>query len=165
MWRKTALVWFGTVIFLNMAVFTAPGAADEDAEQVQITNIPREVKSGAQAYKIFIMLSTGASAKAGYVAKGEALINGATSAVINLKKPDGRPWIGTGLFNIAIVISPKEVSTSKDIDVHGGEKIFSSKIQHIAWAPGLINLHDIAPAQVGEIFDGIIKPDTDIIKN
>ncbi|GHT71669.1 hypothetical protein FACS1894110_25100 [Spirochaetia bacterium] len=161
--RKITPLWFGTAVFLNMAVFTAPGVAD-DAGQVQITNIPREVKNGAQAYKIFIMLSTGTSAKAGYVAKGDALVNGEPLVTVDLKKPDGKPWVGTGMFNIAIVISPKEVSTSDDIEVHGGEKIFSSKIQHIAWAPGLINLHDLVPAQVGEIFDGVIKPDTDIIK-
>ncbi|GHT77138.1 hypothetical protein FACS1894130_00520 [Spirochaetia bacterium] len=159
------------MVFLNMVVFVAPGATDgnahgsvENTVQAQITNIPGEVKNGGQTYKIFIMLSTGTSAKAGYVAKGEALINGENSVIVDLTKPDGQSWSGTGRFNIAIVISPKEVSTSKDIDVHGGEKHFSSKIQHIAWTPGLVNLHDIVPAQVEELFDGVIKPDSDIRK-
>jgi hypothetical protein len=159
------------VVFVNLAVFVLRGAADdgingavENTEQVQISNIPAEFKNGVPAYKIFIQLSTGVTAKAGYVAKGEALLNGETSVIIDLKKPDGRPWSETGNFNFAIVISPREVRTSKDILVHGGEKRFSAKTPHIAWAPGLINLHDIVPAQVEEIFDGIIKPDTDIIK-
>jgi hypothetical protein len=171
--RKISLAGFGVAMaVLNLMVFAAPGAADdgidgamENAEQVQISNIPAEVTSGVPAYKIYIQLSTGVTAKAGYVAKGEALIKGKTSLIIDLKRPDGKPWSDTGNFNFAIVISPKEVRTSKDILVHGGEKHFASKIQHIAWAPGLINLHEIVPAQVEEIFEGVIKPDTDIGKN
>ncbi|GHV32625.1 hypothetical protein AGMMS4952_23330 [Spirochaetia bacterium] len=169
MWRKMPRAGLGAVmVFLNLAGFAAIGAADdgaaENAEQVQISNIPAEVTSGVTAYKIYIQLSTGVTAKAGYVAKGEALIKGETSVIIDLKKPDGQPWNDTGFFNFAIVISPETAGTSKDILVHGGEKYFSSKIQHIAWAPGLINLHDILPAQVDEIFDGIIMPDTGIGK-
>jgi hypothetical protein len=160
------------MIFLNLVVFVPFGEPDdgahgsmENAEQVRISNIPGEVKNGVPAYKIYLQLSTGVTAKAGYAAKGEALINGETSVTIDLKKPDGQPWIDTGIFNFAIVISPKEVRTSKDISVHGGERIFSSKTHGIAWAPGLINLYDIVPVQVEEIFEGIIKPDTDIIKH
>jgi hypothetical protein len=159
------------LVFLNLAVFTAFGepvdgvnGSGEKIEQVQINNIPGEVKTGIPAYKIYIQLSTGMTAKAGYVAKGEARINGKTSVIIDLKKPDGQPWSDTGNFNFAITISPKEVGTAKDILVHGGEKHFSSKTLQIAWAPGLINLHEIVPAQVEEIFEGIIKPDAAIIK-
>jgi hypothetical protein len=171
--KKTALTGFGaTIVLLTLVVFAAFGEPNDgtagavtNTEQIQITHIPDEVKPGVPAYKIYIQLSTGVNAKAGYVAKGEALINGETSVIIDLHKPDGEPWSDTGNFNFAIVISPKAVGTSKDILVHGGEKKFELKTQHIAWAPGLINLHDIVPAQVEEIFDGIIKPDTAIIKN
>jgi hypothetical protein len=171
--RKMFLAGLGVAMaFLTLAVFAAfgePGdganGSVETAEQaVLITNIPANARNGAPAYKIYIQLSTGASAKAGYVAKGEALIHGETSVTIDLKNPDGQPWIDTGRFNFAIVISPREVRSSQDVDVHGGKERFSPTIKHIAWAPGLINLHNIVPAQVEEIFEGIIKPDADILK-
>ncbi|GHT57182.1 hypothetical protein FACS1894109_08520 [Spirochaetia bacterium] len=169
--RKLLLVSLGAVlVFLNLAVFTVfgepiDGINDSEGknEQVQINNIPGDIKTGVPAYKIYIQLSTGMTAKAGYAAKGEALINGKTSVIIDLKKPDGQPWSDMGNFNFAITISPKEVSTAKDILVHGGEKHFSSQNPQIAWT-GLINLHEIVPAQVEEIFEGVIKPDTAIIK-
>jgi hypothetical protein len=166
MYRKTALNRCGAALALaGMLVFAAceqpDGAEEKLAGQIRITGIPATVK-GKTSYKVFVQLSTGMTISSGYVAKGDALINGKDSVSVVLKDNSGKPWLGSGKINMAMVISPAKVDTWKDIDVYAGPTSFSSENQSFAWAAkGSLHLGaELSPgkffmeAQVKQLFDG-----------
>jgi hypothetical protein len=152
-------------VIAGLAVFTAcklpSDSSGDPAGQISITGIPATVK-GKTPYKVFVQLSKGISATSGYVAKGDALINGKNSVAVVLRDGEGKPWIGSGNINMAIVLSPAKVETWKDIDVYAGQTTFSSEVQGFAWAAkGMLHLGvESSPgkffmeAQVKQIFNG-----------
>jgi hypothetical protein len=149
------------LVFASLLVFTScehpGGSAGLPASEFEITGIPQKTARGKDSYKIFVQFSKGTSADAGYVAKGEALIEGKDSVVMELKDPEGKTWSGDGTFNIAIVLSPNTVATWEDIDVYGHMDVaFSSENRSLAWTEGLIYLNNIpfTSRLVKEIFDG-----------
>jgi hypothetical protein len=164
--RKIVRSVFGAALVLAalwaFAACKQPDSAEENlAGQIRITGIPATVK-GKASYKVFVQLSKGISISAGYVAKGDALINGKDSVAMVLYDSKGAPWLGSGRINMAIVISPAKVDTWKDIDVYGGPTTFASENQSFAWgAKGLLHLGvESSPgkffmeAQVKQLFDG-----------
>jgi hypothetical protein len=148
-----ALVLSGLLAFTTCEHYG--DSASNPAGQVVISGITK-TKKGKDPYKIFVQFSEGISAESGYVAKGDALINGKASVTIELKDPSGRPWIGAGTYNIAIVLSPRAVTVWEDIDVYGGmDKTFSSSNRSFVWAgKGFLYLNGLMSSRVKEIFDG-----------
>jgi hypothetical protein len=151
----------GAALFLAiLAVFASceqpAGKTGGNTECIRITGIPDEVgERGRKTYKIFALLSEGMDASAGYVAKGETLYNGRNSALIDLFDPDGQPWTGKGSFNLAIVLSPASVESTKDIDVYANRKGFSSQVQSFMLGTGsFMDLNTFMPTRVQQIYDG-----------
>jgi hypothetical protein len=145
------------MVLLSLAVLGGCSQPDdgtkENTEQIQVTNIPPKV-GNKDSYKVFVQVSAGATAEAGWVAKGDAVINGKNAVTMDLKDAKGKPWAEQGSFNIAVVISPKAVTTWEDIDVYGGSNLnFSSKIYTFTWGSGF-HLNDIMPTQVEQLFNG-----------
>jgi hypothetical protein len=166
MYRKIWHSGFGAAfVLVGLMVFTAcklpSNSPGDPTGQIRITGIPATAK-GKASYKVFVQLSTGVSATFGYVAKGDALINEKDSVVMALYDGDGKPWSGSGIINMAIVLSPAKVDTWKDIDVYAGQTTFSSEVQSFAWAAkDMLHLGvELSPGkflmeeQVKQIFDG-----------
>ncbi|GHV90026.1 hypothetical protein AGMMS50268_05290 [Spirochaetia bacterium] len=161
--KRMSLIGLGVVMaFLSLAVFTACKEDDSitiPTSQIQITGIPATVLS-RPSYKIYVQLSAGMDASAGYVAKGEARINGATSVTMDLKNSAGQLCSVTGPINMAVVISPETVhawnSSSPQIEVYANQKILSANPQSFVWgsAGGFVHLNEIMLEQVHQIFDG-----------
>jgi hypothetical protein len=165
MHRKTQHSGLGTaLVFAGLLVFTAckqPGGnVGDPTSQVEITGIPPQTSKGADSFKIFVQFSKGTSADAGYVAKGDALIEGADSVIMELKNPDGESWSGSGTFNVAIVLSPATVTNWEDIDVRAGQNVvLSSETKRFVWTDEqLINLSgsslSVMTDRVKQIFNG-----------
>jgi hypothetical protein len=145
------------VVLLSLVVLGGCPQTDdgtkENTEQIEVTNIPAKVGS-KDSYKIFVQVSTGTSAAAGWTAKGEAVINGKDSVIMDLKGVDNKAWADQGSFNIAVVLSPSQVDKWEDIDVYGGSSInFSSKIYTFKWGSG-VYLNKLMPSQVEQLFNG-----------
>ncbi|WP_010260403.1 hypothetical protein [Treponema primitia] len=119
--------------------------------QVEITNIPQTVGDN-DSFKVFIQLSTGTTAAAGYVAKGAIEIGDETPS--GFFDPNDQPWSGTGKYNVAIVISPRAVTKWQDIAVYGAQnKTFSSGKMSFNLS-SLIKLNVLMPSQVKQLFNG-----------
>ncbi|GHV47088.1 hypothetical protein AGMMS49546_36290 [Spirochaetia bacterium] len=155
--RKMPFISFVPILaLLSLLVLAACELPSNDegaknTEAIRITGIP---VNGDSTYKIFVQLSEGQDASAGYIAKGDALINGKTSVLIPLFDKNGDPWSGTGWQNMAMVISPRVVTRWQDIDAYGYQKNFSSQIQTFEWAKEFLHLNTDMPNQVQEIFSG-----------
>jgi hypothetical protein len=149
-----------------------PPEADspENTEAVVVKNIPSMV-NGKPTYKVYVQLSTGMSAAAGYVAKGEALIEGAptenntyTVTITELKDPDGNLWKGSNNKSANVVIRPQEVSGIADMEARGN-LVSSSKILTLDCEKGLYllkgegGLTDISPEDYQKLYEDIVKAD------
>ncbi|MDR1319302.1 MAG: hypothetical protein LBJ90_06725 [Treponema sp.] len=126
-------------------------ASEESVSRVEVTGFPDKV-NGKPAYKIFVQVSKGMGIEDGYVAKGGKLISG-TSAVVDLLDPNGNPWEGKGTYNVAVVISSDEVTSTDDIMVMGDYKLTS----RIGWnsLPGDLKAMNMTQ-QIQDVFEGIV---------
>ncbi|MDR2739593.1 MAG: hypothetical protein LBB68_07155 [Treponema sp.] len=145
------------IILLSLAVLGGCPLSDEDTGimvkigKVEITNIPKTV-GGKESYKVFVRVSTGDNASAGWVAKGAIEIGDTTSS--DFVDRENKPWTVTGTYNVAIVVSPKEVTTWQDIVAYGGlSKDFSSENPSFNLAH-FVNLNVSMPTQVSQLFNG-----------
>jgi hypothetical protein len=148
----------------------------EDTETVVVKNIPSTV-NGKPTYKVYVQLSTGMSAAAGYVAKGEALIKGTptenntyTVTITELKDPDGNPWKGSNNKSANVVIRPQEVSGIVDMEARGN-LASSSKILTLDYEKGLHllkgkgGLIDISSEDYQKLYEDIVEADLQLSDN
>jgi hypothetical protein len=94
----------------------------KNTEAVEVKNIPSTVNE-KPTYKVYVQLSAGMNAAAGYVAKGEALIKDATRigdtytvTITELKDPNGSAWKGSNFGNVCVLIVPETVNSKEDTD-------------------------------------------------
>jgi hypothetical protein len=146
-------------------------SSGEETEQVTITNIPATVGVGGKStYKVYIQLSEGMTAKAGYVAKGEILISAGESSsgekyevtIPDLKDPSGNDWAGSDFSSVCVLIVPKAVNNINDTDAKAG-LVKSSKTLVLDWDKlfqgkgGVIKDSDYA-----KLYQDIVVKDGDI---
>jgi hypothetical protein len=162
MGRKVSGMGLGAaLVLLSVVVFggcpqSGDGGGDTGIEvtigNVTVTNIPEMVGTSA-SYKVFIQISTGSDASAGYVAKGGVTIDAKTSG--GFFKPDGTAWTAdTTAYNVAVVISPLVVTTWEDIVMYGAQNKPFSSAQTFNLNSGFILLNTMAPNSVKAVFDG-----------
>ena len=103
-------------------------------EVMVITNIPANVLRteknsndtvGRPTFKVYVQLSAGMTASAGYAAMGDVIVSPAegstvTATITNFIGPDGNPWKGVNWANQCVVISPQTVDDIFDIDAKAG---------------------------------------------
>jgi hypothetical protein len=143
------------LVLAGLLVFAACEQPESDPTgQIEITGIPSIVDNGKGSYKVFVQLSKGTNAEDGYVAKGDALIDGQNSVIMALKDDKNKPWSGAGTFYIAVVLSPEAVDTWEDIDVYANQIVFSSTNQSFVWKKNLMYLNTYSPDRVKQIYDG-----------
>jgi hypothetical protein len=135
---KTLALAVSLLCLLALAACPPDTSPTEDTETVVVTNIPKKV-NGNDTYKVYVQLSEGMSAAAGYVAKGEALISQAqttgdtyTVTITELKDPAGTPWKGSNNKSVNIIIRPSKVDSIDDIMSKGNLKS-SSKTLNLNW--------------------------------
>jgi hypothetical protein len=155
--RKTQRSGFGVLVLAGLLIFAACKQPGDDTRsptgQIEITGIDLKVK-GKDSYKIFVQFSEGTNANAGYVAKGDAEINGKTSVTIDLYGSDDKPWNGTGTFSMAMTLSPATVTSENDIDVWGNMDVpLSAENKSFKWAKGF-HVNDWDISRVKQIYDG-----------
>jgi hypothetical protein len=142
--------------------------SSENTEAVVVKNIPPKV-NGKDTYKVYVQLSTGMSAAAGYVAKGEALIsntqatqesgNTYTVTITELKDPDGNPWKGSNNKSVNVVIRPQMVAGIDDMDAKGNMKS-SSKTLVLDWKNNLISVKSaISEEDYQKLYEDIVVKD------
>ncbi|MDR2501236.1 MAG: hypothetical protein LBD37_09210 [Treponema sp.] len=137
------------------------------ATKITITNIPattaRTGKTGAASFKIYVQLSSGADQSAGFVAQGQAKIDGKTSVSMDLKDTTGTSWAKQGAFNMAVTISPATTSSYEDILVKASQSTaFNTKKPSFAW-DSLLDLWAMNRTDdIQGIYNGVIKSDTEI---
>jgi hypothetical protein len=155
-----AILWIALVLALGAC--SPDTEPPKDTEAIRIINIPLTV-NGKPVYKVYVQLSSGMTASAGYAAKGEAkLTAGQTEVTItDLKDPDGKPWKGTNWANECVVISPETVDSIGDIDAHAGRIGPSSPTVVFDWN-NMLGKDIIDDANYKALYQGIIVPDKDI---
>ena len=116
-------------VIVNTATDTAKQAyydyynADRLNRSDYLGYLKEEDYSGPRpAYKIFVQLSAGMTASAGYAAKGDAEITpgASTVTITNLKGPDGLPFKSANWAFESLTISPRDVDSIFDIEVRVG---------------------------------------------
>jgi hypothetical protein len=140
----------------------------ELAKEVKVINIPPTVgKNNKQSFKVYVQLSAGMDASAGYVAKGEAKLSSpgtTTEVTIKLKDPDGNAWTGSDFSNVCVLISPETVDNIDDIDAKPKASVTSSKTLILdwddLWEEDTINTLD--PYSLAKLYNGIVVDDGDI---
>lgn len=140
--------------------------AHPNTSKIEISNIPPTIGDKA-SYKIYVQLSSGMTASAGYIAKGEAKIEGRLSLVIEtLYDPEGNVWSGKGSNNIAITICPQNVSSYNDIQVHATMPTLAKETEGFDWEK-MIDLWKMPgmSSNIEALYEGIVKVDPDITKN
>ena len=129
---------------LTMGACSPEPESTVPTKTIVIKNIPPKIKNTASqnyvddhigydntkekdTFKVYLQLSAGMTADAGYAAMGEALISEAEEATdgtytvtINLEKPKGTPWSGDNWANESVIISPETVDDIFEIDVKVG---------------------------------------------
>ncbi|MDR2053742.1 MAG: hypothetical protein LBP80_10035 [Treponema sp.] len=139
----------------------------EDTEAVRITNIPREVGANKKApFKVYVQLSAGMDASAGYVAKGEAKLPSPETTEITIKLKDQKDddWTGSGFTNVCVLVSPETVNNIDDIDAKPQASATSSKTLVLDWnnlmEERFINTLD--KYSLAKLYNGIVVDDLDI---
>jgi hypothetical protein len=138
----------------------------ENTETVVITNIPKQVVEGKDTYKVYVQLSEGMNAAAGYVAKAEALISEAvlsgdtyTVTITTLKDSGGNPWKGSNNKSANVIIRPKIVASIADIEAKGN-LIPSSKTLTLDWNKLMPIKGFISDADYTKLYDDIVVADS-----
>jgi hypothetical protein len=162
------------IILTSFLVFTACDQPEsgEPTETIEVTGIPPTITNSQASFKIFTQISKGMDTSEGYVAKGEKLINGATTVRMDLYDPDGQPWKGEGPFNVAVVISPAVVTNADDVIVHVAQPSFSSQVHSLSWNgmmelknnPIIARVSGDPDQQIQDVFEGIVcaSEETDV---
>ncbi|MDR1587211.1 MAG: hypothetical protein LBS57_07140 [Treponema sp.] len=132
---------------------------EEVTRQIQVSGIPEKVNANtgtAAPFKIFTQISEGTGIEAGYVAKGEVLIDGRKTVVMDLFDPWGQSWAEEGSYNIAVVISPAVVTSAADIAVHAAMPKLSSRVEGFVWGD-MLDLRVLSMTrQIQDVYEGIV---------
>jgi hypothetical protein len=164
MYRKITITKLGTIMtFIGILILAACDSSDPPppvvVKTITITDIPTTVTGSggtAPTYKIYVQLSAGQTAAAGYIAKGAATTTGG-NATITLEYPNG-PKEASGSVPTAMTICPKTAADYTAIEVHAGMKNFNSEDTQFSWN-SLKDIGTMLPGVAGEtrkkeIFDG-----------
>ncbi|MDR2133900.1 MAG: hypothetical protein LBP27_02240 [Treponema sp.] len=158
--KKFSVTCFGSLILVPALLVLACEQPIPEVEglteQIEVRDIPEKI-DGRTPYKIFVQISKGTDIEAGYVAKGEVLIDGRDRVVMDVFDPYGQSWAGEGPYNIAVVISPQTVAARADIAVHAAMPKLSSRIQSLTWTRGMMDLGELGmKKQLQDLFEGIV---------
>lgn len=172
--KKTFLAAVGILfsLFIPAACSDSPEDNVVNAERFRITNIPTTIARGGNdyvaSYKIYVQISRGTNKNAGNVAEGEALLSGATSITVDLKKPKSdKRWSGSGPYNVAIIISPQTAPTYESLLVKAYTVVLNQQVQAFNFAGGY-DMWNLPKAlgngveNIQEIYNGVILEDPDI---
>jgi hypothetical protein len=162
--RKTIINPLALVIsFLCLLALSAcppDTSPSEDTEEVLVTNLPSTVGNNNKTpFKVYVQLSKGMNASAGYVAKGEAkLPSGQTEVRIKLKAKGGADWTGSDFSNACVLISPEIVDTIDDIDAKPKAGATASKTLVLDWDSLLDEtyINTLDKYSLAKLYNGII---------